>query len=69
MIARETLARLERGEPGVSISTLARVFWVFGEVRSLGELLNLANDSLAQILVDRGLPKYVRRRKDPDEDF
>lgn len=69
LITRMTLARLERGSPGVSLGTLARVFWVLGEARSLGDLLNLANDSLAQILVDRGLPKHVRRKKDPDEDF
>lgn len=69
LITRVTLARLERGSPGVSVGTLARILWVFGEVAVLGDLLNLANDNLAQILVDRGLPKYVRHKKDPDEDF
>jgi transcriptional regulator with XRE-family HTH domain len=66
-ITRKTLARLERGEPGVSIGIYATVIFVLGMIDRLGGLVDSAADQLGRVLEDERLPRRVRprRRKAP----
>ena len=66
---RETLRRLERGEPGVSIGILAHVLWVLGLEANLGNLASLQVDPHGRARVELDLPKRVRKRKEAQYDF
>jgi transcriptional regulator with XRE-family HTH domain len=62
-----TIRRLELGDPGVSLATLAMVLVVLGEGegRRLADLLDTGSDDLGLMLENQNLPQRVRvpRRK------
>lgn len=66
-ITRKTLARVERGDPGVSIGIYATVIFVLGMADRLGDLVDSASDRLGRVLEDERLPRRVhpQRRKAP----
>jgi transcriptional regulator with XRE-family HTH domain len=59
-ITRNTLAKVEKGEPGVSLGIYASVLFVLGLTDRLAELADSARDSLGQDLDQERLPKRVR---------
>lgn len=61
-VAQETIRRLEQGEPGVSVGTLAMVLLVFGESGRLENLLAPPTDDIGMILRVNNLPKRVREK-------
>jgi transcriptional regulator with XRE-family HTH domain len=60
-ISRNTLAKVEKGEPGVSLGIYATVLFVLGMTERLAELADPARDSLGQDLAEERLPKRIRR--------
>lgn len=58
-IDRRSLARVERGDPGVSMAIYATVLFVLGMADRLGELASPANDPVGQMLADEQLPRRV----------
>lgn len=62
-----TIRRLENGDPGVSLGTLAMVLLVLGESARMGDLLDVARDDVGLTLSVTALPKRVREpgRKPP----
>ena len=60
MIARATLARVERGEPGVSLGIYATVLFVLGMAGRLGRLADSGTDATGLSLEDEHLPKRIR---------
>jgi len=61
-ITRKTLARLERGDSGVSIGIYATVVFVLGMIDRLADLIDSRSDQLGRVLQDEQLPKRVRPR-------
>lgn len=61
LVSRDTLWRLERGEPGVSIGTLATATFVLGLHDRLANLAAPSTDELALNLDEQRLPKHIRR--------
>ena len=61
-VAQETIRRLEQGEPGVSIGTLAMVLLVLGENGRLENLLAPATDDIGMVIRIHDLPKRVRTK-------
>lgn len=57
-ISRATLHRLESGEPGISLNTLAMALTVLGKIELLGDLINIRNDDIGLSILRQG----VRRR-------
>jgi transcriptional regulator with XRE-family HTH domain len=55
-----TIRRLELGDPGVSLATLAMVLVVLGEGRRLADLLDTGSDDLGLMLENQKLPQRVR---------
>ena len=56
-----TLARLEKGEAGVSVGALAMALLALGELHRLDELLDVSKDDTGLMLdIDR-LPERIRR--------
>jgi len=59
-VSLPTIRRLENGDEGVSLATLAMVFVVLGEVGRLANLLDAGIDDVGLLLGNRQLPKRVR---------
>ena len=58
-----TLKRLEAGEPGVSIATLAMSFLALGSLGRLEDALDITVDDIGLLFDQRELPRRVRGRK------
>ena len=67
LISRTTLARVERGEAGVSMGIYATVLFVLGLGARVGELADPGTDEVGRALAEEQLPKRVRlpRRTPP----
>lgn len=55
-----SVARLEKGDAGVAIGTLADVLVVLGLVERLADLIDIRKDDLGLALVDERLPRRGR---------
>jgi len=62
-VSRDTLWRLERGDPTVSAGTLATAAFVLGFHDRLANLAAPSADALALSLDEQRLPKRIRRTK------
>jgi hypothetical protein len=60
-VSRDTLWRLERGDPTVAIGTLATATFVLQLQDRLGNLAAPATDDLGLDLDERRLPQRIRR--------
>ena len=60
-VSRDTLWRLERGDPTVSLGTLATAAFVLQLHDRLASLASPASDALALSLDERRLPQRIRR--------
>lgn len=68
-VTMPTIRRLESGDPGVSLATLAMVLVVLGEGSRLTNLLDTATDDVGLMLENEKLPQRIRisRRKKPQD--
>lgn len=62
-VSRDTLWRLERGDPTVSVGTLATAAFVLQLHDRLANLAAPSSDALALALDERRLPKHIHRAK------
>jgi transcriptional regulator with XRE-family HTH domain len=62
-VGRSTLHRLEQGDPGVSLNTLAMALSVLGLFDRLAELVDPASDELGLMLAEKTLPKRITSRR------
>jgi transcriptional regulator with XRE-family HTH domain len=62
-VSRDTLWRLERGDPTVSLGTLATAAFVLQLHDRLANLAAPASDDLALSLDERRLPQRIRRSR------
>lgn len=60
-VSRDTLRRMEKGDPSVSIGTLATAAFVLQLHSRLASLASPESDSLALGLDEQRLPKRIRR--------
>ena len=58
-----TVKRLEAGDPGVGIGSLAMALLAFGDADRLGNLMSEQSDDIGLMLDHANLPKRVRRRR------
>ena len=63
--SRMTLHKLEKGEPGVSIGTVATVLFVLGMSERLAELADIRHDEQGLALDGERLPQRIRRKRRP----
>ena len=64
-VSRDTLWRLERGDPSVAVGTLATALYVLHLHDRLAALAAPERDSLGLNLEASQLPQRIRRRKSP----
>jgi transcriptional regulator with XRE-family HTH domain len=62
-ISEATVRRMERGDFGTSIGTIARAFFVLGELDKITGLLDTASDDIGLSLMNEQLPHRVRRKR------
>ena len=62
-VSRDTLWRLERGDPTIAVGTVATAAFVLQLHDRLANLAAPATDALALSLDERRLPKRIRRAK------
>lgn len=67
MTSHVTLAKVERGDPSVSIGIYATALFVLGLVDRLGALADASTDEVGLALDEERLPQRVRRRGTPRE--
>jgi hypothetical protein len=60
-IARSTLAKLEKGDPGVAIGSYATVLFVLGMTERLAELADPKHDPVGLQLEEEHLPQRIHR--------
>lgn len=72
--SQSTIARLEKGDPGVAIGTLADTLVVLGLIERLASLIDIRNDDLGLALAAERTPRRgrsfgasARKRKIADE--
>jgi len=69
-ITRKTLARLEKGETGVSLAVLASALWVLGLDDNLKNIADPARDTVGLFHERKKLPKRAgTRRQNTELDF
>jgi hypothetical protein len=64
-VARSTLTRVEKGDPGVSLGIYARVMFALGLIERLRDLADPSSDALGLELEEQNLPQRIRRRRRP----
>lgn len=62
-VSESTIARLEKGDDGVSIGTLAMACLVLGEVDRVSGFLDPATDDTGLLLDREALPKRIGRKR------
>jgi transcriptional regulator with XRE-family HTH domain len=60
-VSRDTLWRLERGDPAVALGTLATAAFVLGLHDRLANLAAPSSDELALVLDEQRLPRRIHR--------
>lgn len=62
-VSRDTLWRMERGDPSVAMGTLATAIFVLQLHERLAKLAAPADDAIALTLDEARLPKRIRRTR------
>lgn len=62
-VGRSTLHRLEHGDPGVSLNTLAMALSVLGLFDRLADLADPAADDIGLMMAQKSLPRNIVRRR------
>ncbi|MEZ4753744.1 MAG: hypothetical protein R3A13_05465 [Bdellovibrionota bacterium] len=62
-ISRMTLNKIEKGDPGVSFGSYAKVLFVLGLSDRLSDLIDVQRDKFGLELLDEDLPKRIRKPK------
>lgn len=62
-VSQGTLARLERGEAGVSLGTFAMALLALGELHRLEGMLDVSTDDTGLMLDVDSLPQRIRKAK------
>lgn len=61
--SRSTLQRVEAGDTSVSIGIYAAVLQALGLLDGLGQIADIANDTVGQALASAELPKHVHLKR------
>jgi len=59
-VSRETLAKIQRGDPGVSMGNYAAVIFALGLGNEWMNLADITEDKVGQVLDEERLPSRVR---------
>ena len=66
-ISRTTLAKIEKGDEGVSLGAYAKILFVLGMIARVAEIADPTRDELGWMLEAEKLPKRIRTPKKGEE--
>ena len=69
MVSLDTVQRLERGDPGVSLGVMATALWALGLIDRLAALASPDHDTVGKSEELRRLPKHARTPRTPEADL
>ncbi|SOC30541.1 helix-turn-helix domain-containing protein [Thalassospira xiamenensis] len=61
-ISRATLYRLEKGDPGISVATLAMALHVLGRLTALKDIVDVASDHIGLMQMKDEVPRRINRK-------
>ena len=64
-ITRSTLAKAEKGDPGVSLGIYATILFILGLTSRLADLADVRSDEIGLHLEEENLPQRIRRSNTP----
>ena len=64
-VSESTVTRLEKGDDGVSIGTLAMACLVLGEIERISDFLDAGSDDTGLLLDREALPKRIDKKRKP----
>jgi transcriptional regulator with XRE-family HTH domain len=67
LVSRNTITRVERGDPGVSMGIYATVLFMLGMSERLAGIADPSSDRIGLSLDETRLPKRVRTPKGPSD--
>ena len=67
-ISKNTLLKIEKGDPSVSMGRYASVLFVFGMTERLGDLVDSVHDLMGRRLEEENLPKRIHLPKSGDKE-
>jgi transcriptional regulator with XRE-family HTH domain len=62
-VSEATVRRMERGDSGISLGTIAQALFVLGELDKITRLLDTASDDIGLSLMNEQLPQRVRKKR------
>ena len=62
-VSERTVVRLEKGDAGVSIGTLAMAAMVLGELDRISSFLDAGSDGIGLLMEQERLPKRIGRKR------
>ena len=62
-VSRATLHRLEKGDPGISLNTLAMAMFALGQLDAVANLADPTKDDVGLMLTRQQAPRRVQRRR------
>lgn len=63
MVARSTINKIEKGDPGVSMGVYATVLFILGMLDRLSDIADISYDKVGLDLEDETLPQRIRYTK------
>ena len=60
-VSQGTLVRLEKGDPGVAVGAVAMALLALGELRRLGDVLDVSKNDTGLMLDVEALPRRIRK--------
>ena len=66
LVGRNTITRLEAGDPGVSIGIYATILYILGMADRLADLADPATDPVGLAQAEQAAPKKPRARRSSD---
>lgn len=68
-VDRRTVARIERGDPGLAIGVFFTALWTLGLWSTVTDMADPAADKVGEFLERQRLPKRVKKQKEKELDF
>ena len=64
-VSVDTIGRLEKGDPGISLGTLSMAFLVLGSLNRFSEVMDPGSDDIGLLSEQQALPQRVRGKTKP----
>ena len=68
-VGRRTVARMEKGDPGIALGVFLTTLWTLGLWETVTDLADPSADKVGEFLEKQRLPERVRKQRGKELDF